>query len=63
MSQTLEFILVPKKQYLQKEPLAAQVLNDPEKNILVRICQTYTGLEAARKMQSLEKIPPQKKQK
>ena len=30
MSQALEFILVPKKQYLQKEPLAAQVLNDPE---------------------------------
>ena len=30
MSQAVEFILVPKKQYLQKEPLAAQVLNDPE---------------------------------
>ena len=30
MSQALEFILVPKQQYLQKEHLAAQVLNDPE---------------------------------
>ena len=63
MSQAVEFILVPKKQYLQKEPLAAQVLNDPENKHPSAHLSSYTGLEAAQKMQSLEKIPLPKKQK